>query len=181
MDEIWKDIEGYEGLYQVSNKGRVKRILFTNNKTSFDKEHMMTIQVNKQNRCYVTLSKNNKRKNCLVHRLVAMAHMSNPDNFPQINHIDGNPQNNDVSNLEYCTASYNSKHAYVNNLSKLKAHNEKNKKTIIRNDGKIYDCVYSASIDLEVSPCSIRDCLKNRIKTCKGYSFSYIECVSNSK
>ena len=63
-NEIWKDVIGYEGLYQVSNRGRVKRILFVNNKTSFSKEHIMSIQKNKINRCYVSLSKNGKRKNC---------------------------------------------------------------------------------------------------------------------
>lgn len=167
--EIWKDIVGYEGLYQVSDLGRIKRIVFINNKTIFKKEHIVSQQTNKKNRCYVSLYKNNKRKNCIVHRLVASAFLSNPNNYPQVNHIDGNPQNNSVKNLEFCTASYNNKHAYANNLK----NNNKTKKAIIRNDGKEYDCVYSASIDMNVSPCSIRDCLKKRVKTCKGYSFEY--------
>lgn len=172
-EEIWKDIVGYEGLYQISNLGRIKRILFINNKVTCKKEHIISQQINKKNRCYASLYKNNKRKNCIVHRLVATAFIPNPNDLPQINHIDGNPRNNNINNLEWCTASYNNKHAYVNELNNLKAYNNKRKKIIIRSDGKEYDCVYSASIDMEVSPCSIRDCLKKRIKTCKGYSFKY--------
>lgn len=172
--EIWEDVSGYEGLYQVSNLGRIKRILFINNKIIKTEEKILKCQVSKKRRVYVSLYKNNKRKNCMVHRLVAQAFIPNSDNLPQVNHIDGNSKNNNANNLEWCTAKYNCKHAYENNLSKLKKYNEKNKKRIVRNDGKIFDSAYSASKELNVSVCSIRDVLKKRIKTCKGYSFKYL-------
>ena len=174
MQEIWKDIIGYENLYQVSNLGRIKRILFINNKITKKQEKILKLQINKRNRIYVCLYKNNNRKNCLVHRLVAKAFISNPNNYPEINHIDGNSTNNNINNLEWCTAKYNMKHAYENNLSHLKKYNEKHKKAIMRDDGKKYTSSYEAAEDLNVSVCSIRDVLKNRTKKCKGYKFKYL-------
>lgn len=107
IDEEWKDIEGYEGLYQVSNLGRVyscksDRIL----KPSGDKY------------LHVALCTNNKPKTTLLHRLVAEAFISNPENKPQVNHIDGDKMNNMVDNLEWTTAQENINHAYKQ-LNKL--------------------------------------------------------------
>lgn len=175
MKEIWKDVKGYEGLYKVSNLGNIKRILFINNKVIKKQDKLLKPQINKRNRIYITLYKEGKKKNCIVHRLIAEAFIPNPNNYPEVNHIDGNSLNNNVNNLEWCTKKYNCKHAYDNNLSKLKKYNENNKKNIIRNDGIIYDSAYSASKDLNVNVCSIRDVLKNRTKSCKGYKFEYLK------
>lgn len=176
MNEIWKDIKDYEGLYQVSNLGRVKRILFINNKFIKKENKILKIQTNKFNRQYISLYKNNKRKNCTVHRLVAKAFIPNPNNLPEINHIDGNPSNNNVKNLEWCTASYNCKHAYQNGLNeKFKKYNESRKKAIKRSDGKVYSCIYEAIKELNVKSCSLRDALKGRTKTCKGYTWRYVD------
>lgn len=174
MNEIWKDVVGYEGLYKVSNTGKVKSMMFINNIVQKPREKIIDIHVSKRNgRCYASLYKNTERKNCTVHRLVAKAFIPNPDNLPEVNHKDGNTLNNNVDNLEWCTKQYNSKHAYENNLSKLKEYNESQKKPIIRNDGKTYDCAYNAAKDIGVSVCSIRDVLKGRTKSCKGYVFQY--------
>lgn len=173
-EEVWKDVVGYEGLYQVSNLGNVKRIMFINNKIAKPKETIMSLYTNKEKRKYVCLYKNDKRKNVLVHRLVAQAFILNINNYPEINHIDGNPSNNNVENLEWCNKSQNLKHAYINNLSKLKAYNESKMKKIIRNDDKIYSNSYEAAKDMGVSVFSIRDNLKGRSKTCKGYIFKYL-------
>lgn len=175
MKEIWKDIPNYEGLYQASNYGNIKRILFINNKIIKKQNKILKQTINKKNRKYVSLYKNNNRKNCLVHRLVAQAFMPNPNNYPEINHIDGNPLNNSINNLEWCTKKQNSVHAYNNNLSKLKEYNKKNSKPIIRSDGIKYENSYIASKELNVSVCSIRDVLKGRTKTCKGYKFKYLK------
>ncbi len=117
MEEIWKDIKKYEGLYQVSNLGRIKRIRFINNVTNKPQERI--ISVNKiDNLGYRTtcLCKNNKRKYKRVHRLVAETFISNPNNLPCVNHIDGNKTNNTISNLEWCTHSQNTSHALSNGL-----------------------------------------------------------------
>lgn len=172
--EIWKDIKNYEGLYQVSNFGNVKSLVFKNNIVTKKRQKVISQNIKSDNRCIVHLYKDCKRKAFLVHRLVANAFLENKNNLPQINHKDGNPRNNNINNLEWCSASYNCKHSYINDLSKLKSYNISKMKKIIRNDGKVYNNSYDASKELNVSVCSIRDVLKGRIKTCKGYKFNYV-------
>lgn len=101
--EIWKDIEGYEGLYQVSNMGNVKSL---NYKRS-GKERLLKPRKNKLGYMFVGLYKDNKPKNFRVHRLVAMTFLENPNNLSCVNHKDENPSNNHVDNLEFCTHEYN--------------------------------------------------------------------------
>lgn len=111
MQEIWKDIENYEGLYQVSNLGKVKNV-----KT----QKILKNYTSKQDRGYlkVSLYSNSKAKNFKIHRLVAKAFIPNQYNYPQVNHIDGNKQNNCVKNLEWCNNSHNMKEAYKLGLVK---------------------------------------------------------------
>jgi len=174
MKEEWKPIKGWK-YYEVSTFGKVKSIMFVNNICKKKRDKILKTVISKKQREYVSLKQDGYRKNCTVHRLVAEAFIPNPNNYPQINHIDGNPTNNIVSNLEWCTGSHNAKHAYINDLTKLKSYNESKKKSIIRSDGKVYDCAYSAASELKCSVCSIRDCLKGRINTCKGYKFKYLD------
>lgn len=120
MKEVWKDIKNYEGLYQISNFGRIKSLSKPrkNGKNSgyYTKEKILkqNIQIEKYGykRYKITLTKNNIKKCYKVHRLVAEAFIPNPLNKPQINHIDGNPLNNNVNNLEWCTARENIIHSY---------------------------------------------------------------------
>ena len=111
MDEIWKDIKDYEGLYQVSNWGRVKSFdtykKGKNGSIRFYKGKILKLKTNKDGYSQIGLWKNGKRKYFLVHRLVAEAFISNTDNLPCVNHKDENKQNNVVSNLEWCSAQYN--------------------------------------------------------------------------
>lgn len=119
MEEIWKPVCGFEEKYYISSKGYLKNI-------QTDKILKMT---NKYGDYFsVVLYLNEKRKSTRIHRLVAEAFIPNPDNKPQVNHIDGNKQNNCVENLEWVTAKQNLEHAYNNNLSNkffLKELNEK--------------------------------------------------------
>jgi hypothetical protein len=103
MEEIWKDIKGYEGLYQVSNFGNIR-----NKRTNKIKIPYKC----KNGYMYVSLYKNNKSKNKLIHRLVAETFFKNKNNYTDVNHIDGNKLNNKIENLEFCTRSYNLKEAY---------------------------------------------------------------------
>lgn len=115
--EIWNDIPGYEGLYEVSNMGRVKSVsheinITWNGKTVIKPIKEKIIALRKQNGGYLiaNLSVGGKRKECTVHRLVAKAFISNPNNLEEVNHIDGNKENNSVENLEWCNRSDNLKH-----------------------------------------------------------------------
>ena len=111
--EEWKWIEGYEDEYKISNHGRIKS--FKGNK-----EKIMTLKRDGKDRyLMIALSKLGEVKYYLVHRLVAMAFIHNPNNLPQVNHIDGNTKNNHIKNLEWVTGAENIHHAYENNLIKI--------------------------------------------------------------
>lgn len=105
MKEEFKEIEGYEGLYKVSNTGKVYSIL---NNIILKTVKRKAAQTQYE---YLTLVKNGVKKTCTVHRLVAKAFLSNPENKATVNHIDNNGLNNNVNNLEWCTYSENLKHA----------------------------------------------------------------------
>lgn len=120
MKEIWKDVKGFEGLYQVSNIGRVRSLsrsfiqthrngkVFTNFKPGF----LLKNLIDKRGYHTVGLRYKNKRQRAKVHRLVGIAFILNPENKPQINHIDGVKTNNIVSNLEWATNAENVQHSY---------------------------------------------------------------------
>ena len=111
MQELWKDIIGYEGLYQVSNLGRVKsleRVTISKNGKRYTCQELCLRFGNIKGYKFVVLRKNCKSRQVLVHRLVAQAFIPNLDNLPEVNHKDENPANNCVDNLEWCTHKYNS-------------------------------------------------------------------------
>ena len=118
-DEEWRDIPGYEGLYQVSNKGRVKsleREVNNNGGKRIIKEKILTQYINKRfNYATVMLTKDHEEKNKQVHRLVAEAFIDNPDNKPEVDHFDTNRLNNNVNNLEWTTRKENAN----NELTKM--------------------------------------------------------------
>lgn len=113
MKEIWKDVKNYEGLYQVSNFGKIKSLPRRGTQTNTEKILKVNYTYNGYER--VSLNKNNKNKRYLVHRLVAETFIPNPNNYPQVNHKDKNKINNNVSNLEWCTPSYNINYGKRNN------------------------------------------------------------------
>ena len=116
MTEIWKDIVGYEGLYQVSNLGNVKRLkgYKGRGKGYIVEEHLIQPSINSRGYQNVILCKNGKTKTFTMHRLVAIAFLDNSDNFPQVNHKDENELNNCVDNLEWCDSKYNNNYGTRN-------------------------------------------------------------------
>lgn len=123
MMEEWRDVVGYEGIYEVSNMGNVRT---KEGKTTWQhysgtrvwKQRILTQMKDNRNACSVNLWKDRKNKGFLVHRLVAIAFIPNPNNYPIINHKDCNPSNNNVDNIEWCDNTYNINHAYDNGLMK---------------------------------------------------------------
>ena len=112
MEEIWKPVIGYEGLYEVSNLGRVRSIdrlvKYSNGQIHLHKGRMLSPGlVHKLGYLQVALCNNGKIKHKMVYRLIAEAFLPNPDNLPQVNHKDENPFNKCVENLEWCTIEYN--------------------------------------------------------------------------
>lgn len=125
MEEIWKDIKDFEKRYMVSNYGRIKSLSkFVNNNPKskeigyYSKEKILKTFDNTKGYKLVKLYKDNKKYIKKVHRLVAETFIPNIENKPQVNHIDGNKQNNNIYNLEWVTNKENIKHAWENNMCK---------------------------------------------------------------
>ena len=151
MTEIWKDIPGYEGLYQVSNLGRVKSLSRIVNYGG--RKRKTTEKILKQNisRRYNSVQFQKCGKTITVHRLVANAFISNPENKPQINHINGIRADNRAENLEWCTQSENQKHAYKIGLQKGFSCNHFTRKISVFRDEvliKKYDSITECSVDM---------------------------------
>lgn len=183
MQEIWKDIEGFEGKYKISNLGRVYSI-----------KNDIILKPGYDGKKYSTVSLYNKKKyHFKIHRLVAKYFIPNPNNYPQINHIDGNKQNNRIDNLEWCDQSHNIKEAYrlglihFNHNNKglfQKGHNRNATRKIYQYDLnnnfiKEWSSIKEASLcfkDISNHPkCNISGVLRGLRKTAFGYIWKYAD------
>ena len=127
-EEIWKDIDGYEGYYQVSNMGRVRSVdrvvEHPTNGARVLNGKLRKLKLHRSGYHHLGLTKDGETKYRLVHRLAAQAFIPNPESKPQVNHIDGVKTNNNVSNLEWATHKENTVHAVENKLIKTKLNKE---------------------------------------------------------
>lgn len=181
MEEIWKDIKGYEGIYQVSNTGKVRRIgKCSNQYTSWETKRELKAGDNGSGYKFVNLSHHNNQKQKYIHRLVAQAFIEKPkcDEYLTVNHKDGNKNNNDVNNLEWATQSENNQHAYdVLNKKTLK-NNPKVSKVVIQydlNDNKIkqYPSIREAERKTNINSSSISEVCRNIRSTAGGFKWKY--------
>lgn len=198
MSEIWKDVPGYEGLYQVSNLGRVKRLPL-GKQWPYRRTHNNIRKQHIKNGYYqVNLSKENEVKWICVHRLVALAFIPNPNNLPCINHRDENKLNNNIENLEWCTYSYNArygtakqrqlqavKHSDPNNLRVQKnletraKNNQPNARRAILQlnlQGEVISRFRSMSEASRITGSALSDicnCCKGKRKTSNGFKWKY--------
>lgn len=164
--EEWKDIKGYEGHYQISNKGRVKSLKHNHTK----KGKILIPFKSNNNYLSINLYKNNKLKTYLIHRLVAEAFLPNPDNLPVVNHKDENKLNNNVENLEWCTYYYNNK--YGTRVEKV------TKKIECVETGEIfmgYKDIIDKMFDGKGYPSRISMCCTGKRKSAYGYHFKFVE------
>ena len=180
MKEIWKDVVGYEGLYQVSNLGRIKskyRVITIHEKRGIKERPQKEIYViptkDKKGYYRTSMCVGNKHICPLVHRVVAQAFIPNPYNKKEINHIDGNKENNKVDNLEWVTHLENMQHASKNGLmpKKLRA-----RPVYKIKDGKIlkrYISICEASRQEKIHRASISSVARGKQKTCGGYEWRY--------
>lgn len=179
MKEEFKEIEGFPN-YQISNYGNVKNV---------KKNRYKVPGTDKKGYLKVDLYKNSKRTTKKIHRLVATAFLKkeNDSKRNDINHIDGNKHNNNVTNLEWCTKSENMQHAFKNHLVHIEGRRpsygmlgKKNpnggaqKRVRVIENNKEYKSIAACSRDLNLSDRSIVDCLKGRQKSHRGYHFEYI-------
>lgn len=194
MCEIWKPVKGFEGLYEVSNFGKVRsldRVITRKNGvqlTCKGKELFFTISKIDERahrpRASVQLWKDNQAYLKAVHRLVAIAFIPNPENKPTVNHIDGNPLNNHVDNLEWATYSENQLHAYRNGLTVPNPCRNPKNSTKVRaynlTTGDEFVCDTAAQMARILGVCfqRISKCAKDNIDepkyTVKGYIVQFL-------
>ena len=164
MNEIWRNIDGFENLYQVSNLGRVKSIEKIDSLGHKRKEKILKPITIKGGYLRVVLYKNNKTHRYLIHRLVASAFISNPNNLPEINHINEINNDNRVDNLEWCSREYNNQ--YSKNIPVYSI----NKTT---NEIAYYNSLTDAGKVLNINKSSICSCLKGKLKSSGGRYWYY--------
>lgn len=167
-NEVWKDIEGFEGLYQVSNYGRIKSL-------HARKGTGKLIMKPKNSRGYqvIKLAGRNGKKFFSIHRLVAKTFMPNPHNLPCVNHKNENKADNRVENLEWCSVRYNNMFG-----TRTKRVKEKVAKPILQYDLngnfiKRHESICDAGKELNISIGNISQCLHKRYKQANGYVFMY--------
>lgn len=185
-NEVWKDIVDYEGLYQVSNLGRVKslkrKVYAGRNKMRWQYERILSNnKTNGNGYIVVSLNKESKSKNKYVHRLVAEAFLENPNNYKYINHKDQNTFNNNANNLEFCTAQYNSTYRDAHIKRGLKHRNNLvNSKKVYQLDEneniiKEFPSMAEANRQLGTNHTSIYACINGRQKHAFGYKWKYAD------
>lgn len=173
MNEIWKDVKDYKGIYEVSSYGKVRNIV--------DK-HILKPGLTSKGYYNVILCKNKLHKGISIHRLVALAFIPNPKNKKQVNHINGIKTDNRVENLEWTTCSENIIHSYKIGKQRMgwdkelinrnaKKHYKKVKAIEIN---RVFESITNASKELEICSSSISNCLHKRIDTAGSYHWEFV-------
>ena len=187
MKEIWKDIRNYDGLYQVSNTGKIKSLNYRHT----GREKMLKLSVNNKGYLYVILYKNGVKKFYRINRLVAEAFISNPNNYPCVNHKDENKTNNFVcinedgtvdfkkSNLEWCDQKYNNN--YGTRLERVaeKTTNGKCSKPVLQID-QLTDAIIAEfpsirEVKRQLGISHISECCLGKRNTAGGFIWKYKE------
>lgn len=182
MKEIWKGVPDYEGLYKVSNLGNIVSL----NGYGHGIIRPLKIRICKAGYCRVTLSKNKQKQFTSVHVLVAKAFIPNPENKPQVNHIDGDKMNNTVENLEWVTCKENINHAIRTGLREKisykppKGDANKSSKPIVQYDlngnfVKRWECQSDAARFYKCDTSRLVNCAKGREPSAKGFIWRYVE------
>ena len=164
--EIWKDIKGYEGLYQISTNGDIKRVWKS-------KETICKPSLDSNGYKQITLTKNKKRKSYKIHKLVAITFINNKNNYKEINHKDENKLNNNVNNLEWCTRKYNCN--YGNRNYKCTRHriHKVGQYDLQNNLINTYSSLQDAERITGIKYQNISSCCRNIKKSSGGYIWKY--------
>lgn len=201
MSEEWRDIKGFEGRYQVSNKGNVRRIeKCKNGEVVYHQKKNVLEKATGYMRSMLVLE-NGKKQAKNIHRMVAESFLPNPNNKPCVDHIDTNRQNNDVSNLRWVTFKENSNNELTiknsehcrniwENIKRVHTNLPLNERkffhpvvsvSLYNGEVKVYKDRMSAAKSLSLSPSNIWSCISGRRKTCGGYKWYYLKDYKSSE
>ena len=172
--EIWRDIPGFVGLYQVSNTGKIKSLDATDR---LGRKHKGVVRKHGRNQGgyhVLPLKHNGVQTMVLVHRIVAEVFVDNPNGYTEVNHIDGNKDNNSSDNLEWCNHSHNIKHAFALGLNPK----HKEKKVLCVETGDVFNSCREAEVFCGIKPGNgrVSSVCHNRYgaKTCGGYHWRFV-------
>lgn len=187
MEEVWKPVRGFEGLYEVSNLGQIKSLSRTvhrkNNRNQYIKGRIIRPAKTLDGYLRICLLKSGKRKSFLVHRLVAEAFIPNPKKLLEVNHKDEDKQNNNVNNLEWCSRKYNNN--YKNHNVKVSRANKNGKKSkpllqLDLNDNVIKKWPSTQEASRHgFSQGGVSGCCRGKYKQYKEYHWEYITKVES--
>lgn len=187
MEEVWRDIKGYEGLYQVSNLGRVRsldRTIIRSNGIKNHRKQVILKPKDKNHYYFVNLMNAGKGKTCLIHRLVAEAFIPNPENKPEVDHIDTDKTNNKVNNLRWVTKKENMNNPLTKekmSVSSIKSDYSKSlSKEVLKYslDGTFissYKSLNEVAREYKYSISGISRCCNGKAHSYKGYIWKYKE------
>lgn len=176
-EEIWEPVVGYEGKYEVSDLGRVRSVdrhVFQQGKSVFYNGVIMTPSVNNSGYLTIRLSRNNKKKGLLIHRIVAEAFLENPNGLPCVNHKDENKLNNNLQNLEWCTMSYNVNYGTATIRRARKMGNKIAQYNLKGNLVATYYSSGDAERNTGIAKSAIKDCANGKTSTSGGYIWKKI-------
>lgn len=172
MKEVWKDIAGFDGYYQVSNHGNVRsttrKVHHSKGGVRVSHSRLMKLSLNGDGYYFVSLHKHNHAKPFRVNRLVAETFIPNPDGLPCVNHIDKNRLNNRVDNLEWCSVEYNNRYSTNKAISQYTL------------DGvwvRDWDAISDATRLLGINTSNIAQCCRGKRKSAGGYIWKYKEVI----
>lgn len=178
--EVWKEVKGYKPIYLVSNYGRIKsikRVTKCNKNGEYEREErILKFSHNKRYLSTYLYDKNGRKKTVLVHRIVAIAFIKRPKDLREIDHIDGNPENNRVENLRWVSHKQNCNNPAT--VIKIKNKPSKRRKEVAAYnlDGtlyKVFPSVTEAAEETGAFRANIRKCISGKYKTCANLIFKY--------
>lgn len=174
MEEVvWKDVVGYEGLYQVSNTGVIVSNSFRNGNCLRTRQLRLKQVPDRDGYFRVTLCKDNKRHGVIVHRVVAEAFLENPNCYPVVNHKDENKQNNNAANLEWCTVRYNTRYndSHIRRFASLR---KPIRQLSMRGEFiKDWPCRAEIQRDTGITPSNITLCCLGKRRSAGGFKWEY--------